>query len=525
MGSIPDMNNSKPPANLPKIHLDTTLSDLYTSFSPQTNITSTGLRIGFIFTGVNSALDLTPSVPHNSKFLYQDHPFNTLPPAKLVRTASSSLQRSLATKYLSLITQRDAFIAGPASKTAVICFPVDAADPERSRREAEMTISALDETQRPELVFCRGPSEIPDLGKLGVGRVAVKVVLDGLEGLPLTVPLEKTWYLNSKGALAESGLPTPMVEVVEVDGFVGEAKGCCEVCGRDGNAFVPVGCRGERGRWIEEQQIKILEAVKRRGVPFVLKNQQTFGGAGTWVVRNEEDKRELVEMLDGDQGVLRKMLSTVTKANYHLKPGSIIISDIVQNPIGDYGLTFFVTGTGGDVFLGASEQMTDGNNAWIGSTIGYSHQESLREKFWPLVERTAAWLATHGYYGPAGIDVLETEKSGQTASHNGEETAYHIVDLNVRTSGSLCLPFLRSHFTRRGLNYASSFSITFKGCREKFIDMSREDFEAGKMCILSWYQDPKTGNSISDVVTGAVDGKDLQERIKKIRDMTEEVVF
>ncbi|KAJ9136950.1 Solid-state culture specific [Coniochaeta hoffmannii] len=520
MGSYPKPDTA---VKLPTITLDTTLADLYARATPK----AASSRIGFVFTGVNSALDLTDSFPRNDKFLYQDSPFNTLPTKKLVRTTSASLQHSLATKYLSLIAQRDAFIAGPASSAAVICFPVDAADPEHSRREAEATISVLDPSQRPELVFCPGPAYIPPLSELNVDRIACKVVLDGLEGLPLTVPLETTWYLNSKAALADSKLPTPRMDVVEVSGFCAEASECCEVCVKDGAGehFVPVGCSGARGKWIKAEEKRILDAVRRKPVPFVLKNQQTFGGAGTWVVNSEEDKTDLLETLSGADGVLRKMLARVTQPNHHLKPATIIISDMVKDPIGDYGITFFVTDKGDAIFLGASEQMTDSNNSWIGSTIKYTHQDALREQFDPLVRRTAAWLAEKGYYGPAGMDVLESGTPGQTDSHTGEETAYHIVDLNVRTSGSMCLPVMRGHFTKLGLNCASSFSLTVKGSREEFIEISREDFESGRMCILSWYHDLRTNKSIGDVVIGGSDEADLQKRMKRVRDLTEEVVF
>jgi hypothetical protein len=509
---------------LPTVTLDTTLAELYKRASPA----AFSHRIGFVFTGVNSALDLTDSFPRNEKFLYQDSPFNTLPTRKLVgTTTSASLQRSLATKYLSLIAQRDAFIAGPASSAAVFCFPADAADPDHSRREAEATISVLDPAQKPELVFCPGPADIPPLNKLNIDRVACKVVLDGLEGLPLTVPLETTWYLNSKAALADSRLPTPRMDVVEVSGFCSGPDGCCEVCVKDGAGthFVPVACSGLRGKWIRKEEKRILDAVRRKPVPFVLKNQQTFGGAGTWVVNSEKDKADLLEVLSGDDGVLRKMLARVTEENHHLKPATVIISDVVTDPIGDYGITFFVTDKGDAIFLGASEQMTDANNAWIGSTIKYSHQDAVKAKFDPLVKRTAAWLAEKGYYGPAGMDVLETKTPGQTDSHTGEETAYHMVDLNVRTSGSMCLPLMRGHFTTRGLDCASSFSITVKGSREDFIETSKEDFEAGRMCIISWYHDIKTDKSIADVVIGGSDEHDLHRRMQKVRDASEEVVF
>jgi hypothetical protein len=524
MGSV-----CKPtPISLPTITLTTTLADLYRRHAPS----ASSHRTGFIFTGVNSALDLTPSFPANQKYLYQDTPFNTLPPSKLARNPSVSIQRPLAHKYLSLIPQRDAFIAGSAERSVVICFPVDGT--EHSLREAEATLGVLDERQRPELVFVPGPGDVKGLlGKMGIDRLMCKVVLDQLEALPLTVPLDTTWFLNSKAVLARSGLPTPKAEIVEIQGVCEAVEGCCEVCAEatDGDGqeaevhFVPASCTGRRREWIDEQARRILSAVEKRQVPFVFKNQQTFGGAGTWVVKTEDDTRELIDLLDGENGVLKKMLSRVTKKNQHLRPAAIIISDIVQNPVADIGLTFFVGETGEAVFLGASEQMCDANNAWLGSTINYPHQKRLQKKFEDLIKRTAKWLSGHGYYGAAGIDVLETKTAGETESNSGEKTAYHIVDMNVRTSGSMCLPLMCDHFTSRGLNSASSFGITVQKSRADFIRQFQKDFESGRMCIVSWYQDHDTGMSIGDLAIGAEGDQKLQEDMKTVRDMTEEVVF
>ncbi|KAK4442567.1 putative solid-state culture-specific atp-grasp domain protein [Podospora aff. communis PSN243] len=509
--------------NLPTIHLDTTLAELYRLASPS----NAHLRLGLVLCGVNSALPLSPHFPRNAKYLYQDSPFNTLPPTKLT-PSNHPLRKSLAKKYLSLIPQRDAFIAG--SDAAVILFRTPFGE-EHDRREAERTLAVLDQRQRPELVFCAGPGGIP-VRERGIGRVAYKIGLDGLEegGYPLTHGLEVHWLLNSKGGLLGSGLPTPRGEVVEVGGWAGEGRGCCGVCEKQGGegegmGVVPGGCNGRRGEWVREQTERVVEAIEKREVPFVVKNQQTFGGAGTWVVMNEEQKREVLADMKGEDGALRKLLSQVTERNHHLKPGSIIISDMVQDPIGDYGVTFVVKENGEAVFLAASEQMIDESNAWIGSTINYSRQEKLREKFASIVERTAKWVAMHGYYGPVGIDILETEKPGQTASQTGEETAYHIVDLNVRTSGSLSLPLLKGHFTGRGLSCASSFSVTVKATRKEFIEKFRQEFEAGRMFILSWYEDPEAKESIADVVVGAEDEKGLQKQMGRVRDATEEVTF
>ncbi|KAK3396218.1 hypothetical protein B0T20DRAFT_417085 [Sordaria brevicollis] len=537
--------------NLPTIRLDTTLADLYKLADPST----AHLRLGLVLCGVNSAIALSSSFPRNKKYLYQDSPFNNIPPSDLKdasttnpsSTKATDLQRSIALKYLSLIPQRDAFIAGGPS-TPAIFFNVSPGSPEQEahdRHEAEMTLSVLDPDQKPKLVFCSGPADIP-IKELGIERLAVKIMLDDLEKqkYPLVVDMQTQWFLNSKAGLAESGLPTPRAEVVHVEGYLPgtTATECCETCKEEDAKkgrmkFVPAGCKGVRGKWVEEQVTKIVEKIEARQTPFVFKTQQTFGGAGTWVISNKEKKRELVEELTNDEtGVLRKLLSQVTAKNQQMKPGAVVLSEMVRDPVGDYGVTFLMKKGGEAKFLAASEQMINEDNAWIGSTINYARQEKLRKKFEGIMRQTAEWVGKHGYIGPVGIDILETKDIPQgeklqengTSSADGDKTAHYIVDLNVRTSGSLALPLLKGHFTSRGMTCASSFSTTVKGSRKEFMETWREEFESGRMLIMAWYEDnadQEGVKSIGDVVVGGKDEKNLQDLMKRVRETTEEVTF
>ncbi|KAJ4379061.1 hypothetical protein N0V85_008888 [Neurospora sp. IMI 360204] len=178
-----------------------------------------------------------------------------------------------------------------------------------------------------------------------------------------------------------------------------------------------------------------------------------------------------------------------------MKPGSVVLSEMVRNPVGDYGVTLLVGKGGEATFLAASEQMINKDNAWIGSTINYARQERLKEKF-------------------EGIDILETKdipKDGEQLQHNGissvdgEKTAHYVVDLNVRTSGSLALPLLKGHFTSRGMTCASSFSTTAKGSRKEFM------VEGG---VRNWAN-----------ADHGLDEKGLQDLMKRVRESTEEVTF
>jgi hypothetical protein len=513
LGSSQHSPRSMP--ELPTIALDTTVAELYRRASPK----HAGKRIGQVLCGVNSGMWLSPQFPRNIKFLYQDSSFNTLPHHQLTED-NHELQSSLAMKYLSLIPQRDAFISGD---TAVVLFNIGQSPEqiEHDKREAEKTIGVLEASQRPELLFCPGPGHIP-LRENNIDMVACKVVLDALNDYPMTCDLETHWFLNSKEGLACSGLPTPRCDIIQLDGYCPEARTCCHDCKSGDPLFVPPQCSGSRGEWLNKSTDHVISALKSRKLPFVLKNQQTFGGAGTYFVSGERERDRLVEDLSG--GLLRKLFSQVTADNHHLKPGTVLLSDMVADPIGDYGLTFFVTEDGDAIFLAVSEQMIDSNRAWVGSTINYTHQESLQERFSPIMLEIAAWLHKYGYFGPTGADILET---APVDSESTDSTAsFHIVDLNVRTSGSICLPLLRGHFLKRGFSCGSSFTITVKATRDEFVKQWRAEFESGRMCILSWYEDWSAGtSSIADVAVGGEDESRLHEEMKKVRDTTDEVTF
>ena len=500
--------------NLPTITLDQTLAGLYRQHCPSLSTK----RIAHIFSGTTCAADLSPDFPRNRKYIYQDSAFND---ANRSQKSDSEVQRALAPKYLSLVPQRDAFIAGDAP---VIFFHSGSSEAEikHDRDEADRTLAQLDERQKPDLIFCAGPGEITRVVEdHGIDALTSKLVVDGVAasvGSKMLTSGDVQWYINSKAGLAKSGLPTPEAEMVEVEGHCPSAYSCCDACNkaaqRDGMPLVSKECTGRRNKWLGEQSQRILSAVERQLLPFVFKNQQTFGGAGTYVVTKEPSREQLLrDMTEG--GILRRMLSYISSENEHLHAGTVLLTKMIEDPVADYGVTFFVDDSGSAVYLATSEQMIDREtHSWIGSTISFAHQADLQSKFGQLIDRVGTWLHKQGYVGPAGVDILET-KSGE----------FEIVDMNVRTSGSLCLPLLQTHFTSRGLHWASSSSVTVSESRRGFCEQWRAELESGHMCIVAWYEDGNVGKSYGDIVVGAEDEATLAQILDSVRQVSESVTF
>lgn len=315
---------------------------------------------------------------------------------------------------------------------------------------------------------------------------------------------------------------SPKSVLLELNDLSVDPGSCCEVCKSDANSLsVSSSCTGPRAQWLESHVTRLLSQISEQQLPFVLKNQQTFGGGGTFVVSSPEDLSELKRTLSTQ--TLPKLLSQVNSSNAHLKPATLILSEVVTDPVGDWGLTFFVTRAGECIFLAVTEQVVDSTKAWIGSTVSYTAQDSLKLKFTPIMQEIGTWLHGYGYYGPCGADILETTPNDDEG--NGNTTLY-IVDLNVRTSGSLVLGLMRGHFSvRRCLHEASSFSVTVKMDRESFIKNFEGQFQEGKIVIVSWYEDVDPLISYGNVVIGAQDKQELEKQVVKIKEFASEIHF
>ncbi|UJO16895.1 hypothetical protein CLAFUW4_10158 [Fulvia fulva] len=500
-------------AHLPTIILDTTLSELY----KQAGHDHSDTRTAHIFCGVTSALDLTPDFPRNLKYVYQESAF-TDPSDKDER-----FRQEMAVKHLSLVPQRDAFIAG---STPVMFFHTSRNDAKMAHdiEETNKTLSVISSDQRPEPIYSAGPGSLQKVAQRnGLKRISSKLVIDDVVeatdhpdgSVECLVDADVPWYLNCKEALARSGLPTPRTKIIEVDQHIEDSMmntpGLDVMA--DHNGF-DMDRRTAWTDWLSSQKEPIIEAVRQQTLPFVVKGNQCFAGAGTHVLESESERKDLIHLLEAQ--LLEKLLTHIHPSNEHLNLGTIMISDMVKDPIANFGMTFFAIKAGEAIFLAASDQMIDAaSSSWLGSTIIYSRQAEMKKQLTPIMKKIAAWLFEHRYIGPVGADILQTQEGG-----------YQIIDLNVRTSGSLCLPLMKTHFTSRGLDAAGSISITVKESRGEFIKRFSDEFSQGRMVIVvAWYEEKDLGQSYGDVVVGAEDMKALREAIERVRSVGEAVTF
>ncbi|KAL8752247.1 MAG: hypothetical protein Q9199_005881 [Rusavskia elegans] len=242
----------------------------------------------------------------------------------------------------------------------------------RMKEDLEQTLAVLEPGCRFAPVFCKSPEEIHM--SLGSSETISFLPFDGLAELCHYISPDEHYILLSKRELALSGLPTPKAQLVD---FTAPRTGW------DSNN-------------INHDVARAINAIHDRQPPFVLKSNLAGGSKGTYLIHTLEDRATVEEDIMNN---LLKQLPNLTVEHAHLHPFSLIMTD----------------------FLPA---MPSPSTSTYGSMARHTR---LASQYSELIQSTADFLRSHGYYGPAGIDVM-TNKAG----------VHNIVDLNPRPTGSSC---------------------------------------------------------------------------------------
>lgn len=494
-----------------RVKLDVTLAELYHIDDDEIDSPHAPVLVNAF---PSSDLAMTSRYPRNTKYLYQDSE-NSKPWSSSDRTR---LPRIMAIKLLSLLGQRYTFAAGDMP---VILFDPDVdVDPHglrspsgnHAKAEALRTSSILHLHQRPQLRFIAGPEDL-ELDHSGE-RLAVAMPLDALGRLPHVVRPDIHYDILSKACLAISGLPTPQSQVIHLmsnKAVQSMATRCPGFFLDSLTAFTQSEIDIFRTQ-VNVASENALKHVLAHVLPFVLKQTLTVSGGGTYIVHTEAQRQALTRKLRST--IIPMLLSSSTNVNAHLHPATLILSTYIR-AVHSYGITFFVSRVNGAChFISCSNQDFDDAGFWTGGFIEYLEQPYLAMRFSATLRMVGAFLFSRGYYGPVGIDVLEDAHGGQW-----------VVDMNVRTPGSLPVGVLKGHFsTERGLHVAYMLSgIRLPYSRDSFFEIFRVQFEEGRIVIVAWYEEIPDGNdgvSWANLAMGGETRKELYELLAKIRDAT-----
>jgi hypothetical protein len=380
-----------------QIKLEDTLHDFFAAEDSR-NQTSSPPKT-FISYNPISDQDLTPTLPRNTKYIIQ-------------QWRGSNDDDCSPITNLVVMPQRMAWLVG---KMPVIFFKHEVskeeADPTISshlKDDLEQTLAVLDPDCRFEPIFCKSPEEIH--ASIGSAEAIPFLPSDGLANLRHYISPDDHYTLLSKRGLALSGLPTPKAQLVDF---------ATPKVGWDSNS-------------LNDEIARAINAIRDRLPPFVLKSNSAGGGKGTYLIHTLEDRA----MVEKDiTTMLLKELPNLNLENAHLYPFSLIMTDFL--PGDAISVNFYARTDGKAQFSTCTRQIfSENGHFWLGGAVTYSAQAHLASQYAELIQATAKFLHSHGYHGPAGIDVM-TDEAG----------VHNIVDLNPRPTGDFVLGCLRSHFS------------------------------------------------------------------------------
>lgn len=458
---------------LPLVELDRTLADLY---SLDGGDSSKVAQIIALAPHPNGSV--SSSLPENTKYTFQS-------------PMAPKLDKDIWARItLGNGSQNHAFMSGPMP---LYLFDIDPPEhdvvnglvecPPAAQKDAHRVYSCLVPSQRPKLSFIPNPAGFrPEPGV----HVSPYPPLDFIDDHACVVSQDVHYRLLSKRDLALSGLPTPQTDAI--DGELSPEET------RDENA-------------VEAEAQRIIQVVRDRPIPFVIKFPQSLAGQGVFVVRDEATKAARIHLLETE---VPRMIRKLTPGNAHLQPVSLLLQQLV---VGDTkNLSLFVTKTGRAVFVSCAEQFLDEEGIYRGSILEYGRQDEFEAQFRAQIDQIAGHVYKHGFYGPMGADIMTDSDGNQ-----------YVVDLNVRLTGDYLMGPLRGHFfERRGLGFSYLITpLVVLGNRDQFEEKFLPELVNGRIVIVGWARG-KSGPSgrfeysVCSVAVGGKDRADMLELVDRI---------
>ncbi|KAF7186561.1 hypothetical protein HII31_12119 [Pseudocercospora fuligena] len=312
---------------------------------------------------------------------------------------------------------------------------------------ARRSFSVLNEAQRPRVSTY---ANIEDFIQNHDGsNIRWAFAMDFAERLPSVDHPELVYKLNSKRWLAHCSLKSANDTIID-------CQISCPEHMTESNLWYYGGkdCR-LCGSGVETELHRVRSILLDRP-PYVLKLTQSLSSVGTLLVKNEKERKEVV---DQAEKYLREYLPRVTKENAHLRTTSLILSDFI--PGETMALNFFIRKNGSVVFLGACHQLATGESGRQATAITYAEQEKLQDKYQSTLDMIGQALHEEGYYGPVGADIME----------NPDDGTLFTIDANVRSPLSFVLYLLRGHLNeKRGF----AMSLVYECI---MLTLSRDEFE------------------------------------------------
>lgn len=419
-----------------KIRLDTTLADLYREC---------GIPGPFIVTMycVFGHLDLHPSFPRELVYPEDEEPVPYSDDEKEIARLKKII--------LGLKPLRRAF--GLGNMEVLFFAPnITEAGMERALLQLEP-----DQRHRPRILDLNGASFAASLQELTKDAKLLFWRPQGwMDGQSCLLDPREMFDINSKMFLLTSGISTPKSEVFDLQNVVLDGATC---------------------------------VFQMRPLPFVVKLLRAGCGFGTFIVKTEAQRNNLLKSLAiyKSRGVKDVIISEYV--------------DLVQ----DLSVHFVVGAPGtlhdreNPLIMGVTVQTLTAEGKWVGGHIDYSAQDELRELVTETVRDTTRRLPAT-FMGWAGVDIV--------ANKEGEQ---YVVDLNARFTGSMPICFMSRHFwEERDLPLAQFAAVEYAGKVDGIYDRLQPLVDTGRVVITATAGIENDLN-MADVVWGGKDANHLSE--------------
>lgn len=137
---------------------------------------------------------------------------------------------------------------------------------------------------------------------------------------------------------------------------------------------------------IDCPQADVLDSIEP---PCIVKLSHGYAGLGNFMIQSQSDVDAMRSQLDR-----------------HWPSAVLVTNSIIENVAGDFGVQFYLRRDGSIVWLGFTEQKFTEKNKWCGGTYSFELQSELFDELSKIVQPAGQYLASQGYFGLVGIDIL-----------------------------------------------------------------------------------------------------------------------
>jgi hypothetical protein len=258
---------------------------------------------------------------------------------------------------------------------------------------------------------------------------------------------DKHYYLLSKAALADLGVPCPSYQTYHL------------------------------------AQTSLDQINLPKQFPYLIKTSHGLSGEGTYIIRSDSDLNYCLQELKKYLKI--NLLQT------------IVVSEFIRHEVNNYCVQFYLGKQGNISLIGVTQQLVSSTGDYLGGLIDYHND--LRQ-FYEIIAAVGRYAHEQGYFGVIGVDILE-DRDGQL----------YAIDANFRINGSTPLCLQRHELLKLDkaiAKYSSSYRM--EGTLDSILTELKRELARKDFLILSALEKVKYGKIYTEIY-GIVTGETREE--------------